>query len=453
MLEFSISNQLLSRLDATTVVADSENYLECSFQFSNDWANTVAVATFGHSQVQDPISVRIVDGKCTVPHEVIKTYGFQLSVYGTTEGEAGKVCHIPTNVVAVEVEASGTGEGLTPSAPTKSMYDSLMTAILAGEAAVTAAKVSAEASAGAAKGAQENVAALAAEAAKSAENSETSASSSAKDALAGREVWEWSRVAQKVMEMTQLVTRSYAVGSENGRRVWQMSDIPWENGVFEGNYLNLANIGDGRYRVRVNDTWYDVVGDWDLCEKAMVTPSDQAELLGGESRVRVEEDVPEVPKGDEVVEVPETPGGGDDETAEVPGGEEVDPGDNTGGTGTGTGSGDDDEKPEIPGGEEVNPGENTGGDNTGGTVVKPIIWYETLHDVMTLVAGPVTIEDIREDQNTKESKLCRLKTVDATVREVEICTAGGYSAKYYYEQALAAAVRAEAAAARAEAQA
>lgn len=418
MLEFSISNQLLSRLDATTVVADSENYLECSFQFSQDWENTAAVATFGHSQVQEPISVRIVDGKCKVPHEVIKTYGFQLSVYGTAEEGTGTVCHIPTNVVAVEVEASGTGEGLTPSAPTKSMYDSLMTAILAGETAATEAKVSARASAEAAKGAQEGAEEAKAIAAKGAENSAASAGACAVDALNARYVWELARAFQKVMEMWQRINKGYVLGGGTSEQVCLMKNIPWTEGSYEGSFLNLQSWGDGRYRVRVDDRWYDVVAEWDLIEKAEVTHSDQAELMSGQSRKVEEGEVPEVPEGEEVVVVPDTPGD----------------------------TGDEGETPETPGGEEVDPGQNTGGSMDSIPVVKPIIHYETTRDVLRLVAGPVTIEDIRTDRAAKEDRICRVKTIDTTVREVEVCVDGERSAKYYFEQAMAAAARAEAAA-------
>lgn len=417
MLEFSISNQLLSRLDATKVVADSENYLECSFQFSGDWANTVAVATFGHSQVAEPISVRIVDGKCLVPHEVIKTYGFQLSVYGTAEEDRGLICHIPTNVVAVEVEASGAGEGMTPAAPTKDMYDSLMAAIVEGETAATAAKVSAQASAEMADGAKKRAEAAALGSSAAAEKSAVSATSCAVDAESTREIWALARVLDKCLMRTWWVNQSYVMGSGNDRQICKFSNIQWTDGCSEQAFQNLVNLSDGRFRVRVDDTWYDVVGNWDLVEIPRIVPSDEAELLGLSPRIKVEDEVPEIPKGEEA-----NPGGG--------------------------GEG---ETPEIPGGEEVNPGDNTGGSTENVPVVKPIISYKTEKNVLKLVAGPVTIEDIEVDKSKDETRLCRLTTIDSTVREVEIRTDGNWNAKYFYEQAVAAAARAEAAAARAEA--
>lgn len=433
MLEFSISNQLLSRLDAATVVANSENYLECSFQFSQDWENTVAVATFGHSQVQQPISVQIVDGTCMVPHEVIKTPGFQLSVYGTAAETEGKVCHIPTNVLTVEVEASGAGQGLTPAQPTQSLYSSLMTAFQEGQAAVSAAKVSAQTNAELAKGQKELAAQEADRAEQAAEDSATSATSCATDALSAREVWEKARTMKKQMELAELINQSYTLGSTVSRgTICTISGITWTDGKFESGFASLLDRGDGRYRVRVDDTWYDVVASWDLVERAKTTHSDQAELLGGPTVLKSDGEIPEVPGGEEA-------GGGSTQTG---GG-----GSGSGSTGTSGGSSDDDEIPEVPGGDEGNPGHNTGDDETGGPVVKPIIHYETARDILRLKAGPVTIEDIRVDLSEKISRVCRLSTIDTTVQEVEICADGDRSAKYYYEQALAAALRAEAAAA------
>ena len=139
MLEFCISNQLLTRLDGTEVFSDSENYLECAFQFSDDWAGLEAVATFGHSGVAEPISVRIVDGVCRAPHEVIHPYGFTLAVYGAGEQE-GEITHVPTNLVTVEVGSAGVAQGLSIPQPTPSLYDSLLAQLGEKEASAPAGR-------------------------------------------------------------------------------------------------------------------------------------------------------------------------------------------------------------------------------------------------------------------------------------------------------------------------
>lgn len=429
MLEFSVSNQLLSRLDATKVVADSKNYLECAFQFSEDWQGAVAVAVFGHSKVKEPISVRIVDGKCLVPHEVIKTYGFQLSVCGTAEEGGGAVCHIPTNVVTVEVEASGEGQGLTPEAPTKSMYDSLMTAIAAGEEAATAAKVSAQASAEAARGAKTGAEAARTGAEAAVKAAEANAEACAWDAENTRLVWTMVRTMRREMEALAVLQHSYVVGSGADETLCNIQNIAWKQGGYTRDFLGLD--AGQRYQVRVDGTWYDVAAQWDLEEVARTDGDGQAELTGTEGGASLfasadpggEDIVPEIPEGDEVTVVPETPGGdGDGEVPEIPGGEET-----------------------KPGGEETEP--------DGLPVVKPVLYYETVRDVVRLTAGPVTVEDVTKDQEKGEAFLCRITTKDSAVREIEIRTDGNVNAKYFYQQAVAAAERAEAAAARAEAQA
>lgn len=308
---------------------------------------------------------------------------------------------------------------MTPAAPTKSMYDSLMAAIVEGETAATAAKVSAQASAEMADGAKKRAEEAALGSSAAAEKSAVSATSCATDAENTRATWAQARVLDKRLMRTWWVNQSYVTGSGNDFQICKFSNIQWTDGCSEQAFQNLVNLGDGRFRVRVDDTWYDVVGDWDLVEIPKITHSDEAELMSLSTRIKVEEEVPEVPKGEEA----DPSGGGEGET------------------------------PETPGGEEVNPGDNTGGDTDNVPVVKPILSYETTKDVLKLVAGPVTIEDIKVDKPQDETLLCRLTTIDSTVHEVEIRTDGNWNAKYFYEQAMAAAARAEAAAKRAEARA
>lgn len=400
MLEFSVSNQLLSRLDATKVVADSENYLECVFQFSEDWDGTVAVATFGHSKVNDPIPVRIVDGTCRVPHEVIKSYGFQLAVYGTVEEGTGEMCHIPTNAVTVEVEASGTGSGLTPAEPTKSLYDSLMTAISEGEAAAVEAKVSARASAEAALGAQTGADAAKDTAQVAAGNAAISATSCATDAQLARDAWDEVMAARdKILALSEL-HQGYVFGGEEERQLMLAQNIDWEDGAHKVNWPRLE--AGERYRVRVDDVWYDAAPQWELVKRSVVKFGNQAELFGQEetdgeqvqSRSReLGGEIPEIPKGEEALE--------------------------PGGDGDGTIGG-------IP-------------------VVKPTVGYEVVKDIIRLTAGPVTVESVYRDMETGERQTGHLYTIDSTVREVEIRTGGAFGGRHFYEQAMAAAARAEAA--------
>lgn len=397
MLEFSVSNQLLSRLDATKVVADSENYLECAFQFSTDWDNSVAVATFGHSKVQEPISVRIVGGKCRVPHEVIKTYGFQVSVYGTVEEEFGEICHIPTNTVTVEVEASGVGSGLAPAEPTKSMYDALMSAIIEAEEEVLEAKISAKSSAEVAMGAQTG-------AEKAADSAKVSAATSAAEARNAWAACESTKVARMKMDALTELNKSYVLGGGEDKLVLSIQGLSWnDEGKRTISWLQLKP--GQRYRVKVNDTWWDATPEWILEEEEVVQSGDgQAELFSLLSRPEDDPPVPEIPKGEEA-----NPPGGEDDS------------------------------------------DSDSGSGSGVTPPVTLVRYEVVKNIVKLVAGPLTIEDVEVDNDTGEGFSCRLSTTDRTVRTMEIWMEGSNNARYFYEQALAAAERAEKAAERAEA--
>lgn len=381
MLEFSISNQLLSRLDATQVMADSENYLECAFQFSQDWEGTVAVATFGHSKVTNPISVRIVDGKCQVPHEVIQEYGFQLSVYGTGEQESGAMCHIPTNVVTVEVGASGAGQDLTPAAPTQSLYDTLMTAIAEGEQSAAEAKTSALASAEVAKSAQEGAQASAA----SARADAATAQDRANECTAGMEAMlalaEQIGAAEQEMQELKALHRGYVLGTEEDKQVLRVEQIQWQQGGLLGAPLGLEP--GQRYMVRVDDVWYDAVS-------REYTETRPVEESGGETPPQASLSALSEEDEEEVIE---TPG-------------DLDP-----------------NQPVVTLPEE----------------------YEEIRDVVRLTAGPVTLEDVRTDVESGLGPHNRLSTTDETVRSVEVRTDGHFNGRYFYEMAKAAADRAEAA--------
>lgn len=146
MLEFSVSNQLLSRLDSAEVMSGSQNYLNCRFQFSEDWEGLKKVAVFGHGEVDEPIGVELEEDACAVPHEVIKPYGFQLALYGSGGAEGGGYTHVPTNVVTVEVNRSGEEEELDAE-PTKTLYDSVMVKLQQVQETTDGAKVSAAANA------------------------------------------------------------------------------------------------------------------------------------------------------------------------------------------------------------------------------------------------------------------------------------------------------------------
>ena len=115
MLEFSVKNQIIERTDNFKVVADSRNYLQARFSFSEEWENEIT-AIFGTGDSY--YNVILEDNACVVPWEVIKAPFFSVSV----------VCgdRITANTVSVEVERSGYLVGKTPAEPTPDVYAQIL---------------------------------------------------------------------------------------------------------------------------------------------------------------------------------------------------------------------------------------------------------------------------------------------------------------------------------------
>ena len=105
----------------TYIAADTVNYLQCCFEFSQEWDGYEKTAVFISSEHVYSV---VLDGDvCTIPKEVL-TGTFGVSVYGTTAGESYK--RITTDIVYIDVCDSGYQEGETPEEPTPTVYEQLM---------------------------------------------------------------------------------------------------------------------------------------------------------------------------------------------------------------------------------------------------------------------------------------------------------------------------------------
>lgn len=134
MLEFKVTNQLLVRVDKFNPATDSVDYLKAKFLFSTtDWSGKTKTALF-RSGTKTYKKILNSDGTCTIPSEVLvassdsksriasntnKIYVSLIGEYSTTR--------ITTNEVKVEFNLSGYGDALTPSAPTESEYQQIVT--------------------------------------------------------------------------------------------------------------------------------------------------------------------------------------------------------------------------------------------------------------------------------------------------------------------------------------
>ena len=116
-LEFKVNEQTLTLTSKQSVVANSLNYLDAKFTFSEEWRDAVKTAVFV-SPTEEIFKQLLVNDMCEVPWEVIGNPGFRVSVFGGNR--------ITTNEVAVNVGESGPLDGENPSEPTPSVYEQLI---------------------------------------------------------------------------------------------------------------------------------------------------------------------------------------------------------------------------------------------------------------------------------------------------------------------------------------
>lgn len=122
-LQLKVDKQSIYRRDSNRVVADSKNYLKAHFEFSEEWTGTKTAVFAGAEQAYTVILDE--NNSCLVPWEVIKPYGFSISVF------CGDL--ITASKADVRVDESGYTEGETPQPPSPTVYDQLINTALKAE--------------------------------------------------------------------------------------------------------------------------------------------------------------------------------------------------------------------------------------------------------------------------------------------------------------------------------
>lgn len=122
-LQLKVDKQSIYRKDSNRVVADSKNYVTAHFEFSEEWTSPKTALFANDEKVYSVILDE--NDSCTVPWEVIKPYGFWISVF------CGDL--ITANKAEVRVEESGYREGETPQSPSPTVYDQLLNTALNAE--------------------------------------------------------------------------------------------------------------------------------------------------------------------------------------------------------------------------------------------------------------------------------------------------------------------------------
>lgn len=84
-LEFSVKNNILSRLDNNKIVNNTHNVYKCIFNLDEDWININKFAIFVDSwgnRTNVHLGKTVDDLSCIIPNNVLKGTYFKLSLYG-----------------------------------------------------------------------------------------------------------------------------------------------------------------------------------------------------------------------------------------------------------------------------------------------------------------------------------------------------------------------------------
>lgn len=84
-LKFDIVGQIIEKnqkCDFSGIVPGTAGYLQAEFSFSREWAGTVRVAEFRHYETSECYPVKIVNGRCTIPAEVLASKTWLVDVVG-----------------------------------------------------------------------------------------------------------------------------------------------------------------------------------------------------------------------------------------------------------------------------------------------------------------------------------------------------------------------------------
>ena len=113
-VKLDVNGQIIHYVSFNDIVADSVNYLQCRFTFTEDWGEGVKYCLFYDSdRTKKPVKATVVKGNgenfwyCTVPHEVIHSPCFHVSVYDDGSNTEQSSVMITTNMVKIDVRDSG----------------------------------------------------------------------------------------------------------------------------------------------------------------------------------------------------------------------------------------------------------------------------------------------------------------------------------------------------------
>ena len=82
-LNFNVNQQIISKEgDFSNIVSESAGYLKCKFSFCSEWEGFLKIAEFRRFENGDCFPVKIENGFCEVPAEVLGGRKWYVSVVG-----------------------------------------------------------------------------------------------------------------------------------------------------------------------------------------------------------------------------------------------------------------------------------------------------------------------------------------------------------------------------------
>lgn len=125
---FGISNLYLSCTNQRkTIISDSVQFHKASFIFDIAWEDYGKTATFTNSKSGTSKNVPLTfPYTCDIPWEVLTTDGYLIVCVNGVNGDSEMVTLMPNPIL---IELSNKSVGTSPTDPTPSVYDQIMTSL------------------------------------------------------------------------------------------------------------------------------------------------------------------------------------------------------------------------------------------------------------------------------------------------------------------------------------
>lgn len=129
-MKFNVVKNRIARLDSEMLTTKNVNSIECSFTFSDDYADLDLYAVFYRDENTNCF-VELSDGQCILPHEMLEDGGtLCVGAYGVKNTSDTVEKRITTNCVKIQIYPSLSSSASPSAAPTPDMWEQYKQEIL-----------------------------------------------------------------------------------------------------------------------------------------------------------------------------------------------------------------------------------------------------------------------------------------------------------------------------------